>query len=108
MGAFIYWKNRYQTCEGCGVCQYEKFTDTVKVEKIAFKNDSIDYINFKSTIYPDQKYQEDSRKLSFLIDKEFTEKEIKDTLNTYTISGDRIITGSCTPCNIHKIELVKR
>ena len=105
----IYWKtNRiYPRFKGC---EYEKFTDTIKVEKIVYKNDSIDYINFKSIIDSNQIYQEDSWDLSFGIGKDFSEKEIKDTLNKYYINGERIIpgTGTCSPYSIAEMQLIKK
>ncbi|RKR09216.1 hypothetical protein C8C83_0835 [Flavobacterium sp. 90] len=103
----IYWKTN-RISPGSGGCEYEKFTDTIKVEKIVYKNDSIDYINFKSIVDSNQIYQEDSWDLSFRIGKDFSEKEIKDTLNKYSINGQRIIKGACTPYSIEEMQLIKK
>ncbi|WP_396145521.1 hypothetical protein [Flavobacterium sp.] len=104
----IYCKKTNELCIGCGGCEYEKFTDTIKVEKIVYKSDSIDYINFKSTVNSNLKYQEDSWELSFRIGKDFSEKEIKDTLNKYSITGERITKGTCTPYSIKDMKLIKK
>jgi|GEM_PF-3146654 len=104
----IYWKKTNELCIGCGGCEYEKFTDTIKVEKIVYESDSIDYINFKSTVNSNLKYQESSWELSFRIGKDFSEKEIKDTLNKYLITGERITKGACTPYSIKDMKLIKK
>ena len=110
--AIKYWKTKNilgnEKCIGCGVCKYEKFSETVKVKKIFFANDSINSIEFISTTDSIKKYDLDAWELSFRIGKEFSEKEIRDTLNNYTITGERIIEGTCTPVSIDKIKLLKK
>ena len=39
---------------------------------------------------------------------DFSEKEIKDTLNKYSITGERIIKGACTPYSIKEMKLIKK
>lgn len=104
----IFLKKKYESCDGCGGCLYEKFTDSIKVEKIVYKNNSINYIIFKSTIDSNQKYQEDSCSLSYSIGKDFSKQEILDTIQNYAINGERIIKGSCTPYTIDKIKRIKK
>ena len=101
----IYWKT-YEVKIGRS-CEYEKFTDTVKVEKILYAGDSIDYINLKSTVSKHY-YQMDSWELSFHIGKDFTEKEIKNSINKFYIIGERITHGTCTPYSIKQMKLVKK
>lgn len=91
-----------------GGCEYQDFTDKVKVEKIVLVGDSVDVIHFQSIIDTNLHYQMDSWDLSFRIGKEFSYKEIKDSLNEYAITGNRITKGNCVPYSIDKMILEKK
>jgi hypothetical protein len=105
--AIIYQKKN-TGCDGCGGCDYENFTDRVKVKKIVLADDSIDLIYLKSIIDTNHIYQIDSYDYSVAIEKDFDEKEIKDTLRKYAISGERITHGCCTPYSIRTMKLAKK
>ncbi len=101
----LYHKN--SSCDVCGGCEYEKFIDRVKVKNIVFIADSIDVIFLKSIIDTSKVYQIDSYNYS-VIEKDFDEKEIRDRLKEYTISGNRTAHGSCSPYSIQKMVLNKK
>ncbi|MGX7668763.1 hypothetical protein [Flavobacterium pedocola] len=103
---FQYKKN--DSCEGCGGCDYKKFVDSVKVEKIVWEKDSIDFMYLKSTIDTNIEYQIDRHEFEMVIEKNFDEKLITDTLNKYRISGEIITKGSCAPYIIEKMKLCKK
>lgn len=91
-----------------GACGYENFTDQVRVEKIVLVGDSIDFIYLNSIIDPSLTYQMDSWELSFRIGTDFSDAEIRDTLNTYSMTGSRITKGACVPYTIDKMILDKK
>jgi ferredoxin len=103
----IYLKKTKDKCLGCGGCEYEKYTDTVKIDKF-YKRDSIDYINLKSTLNSNHEYKGNKMRYIFRIGKEFYEKEIKDTSNKYSIIVERINQGTCAPYIIKEIKLIKK
>lgn len=107
LSTIIYWKKNGK-CEGCGGCDYEKFTDKIKVKKIIWQNDSIYEIHFKSNIDSNWVYRLYLDELKEQLKKDFNKKTITDTLKTYTISGERITRGACTPYVILKMNLNKK
>ena len=107
LSTVIYWKKN-ENCDGCGGCDYEKFTDKIKVEKIIWQNDSIYEVYFKSNIDSNWVYHLYLDELKEQLKKDFDKKTIQDTLKTYDISGDRITKGACTPYVILKMNLSKK
>lgn len=106
--AFIYFVKKNQTIYVGGACEYQNFTDKVKVEKIVLAGDSIDVIYLNSIIDTNLTYQMDSWELSFRLGKDFSDKEIRDTINKYSITGSRITKGTCVPYSIDKMILDKK
>jgi len=87
-----------------GGCEYEDFSDIFKVDNIKIIGDSIDEILFVSILDSDYQlgiYQDEVGRYMKGISREI----INDTTQLFIITGERIISGSCTPINIYDIKV---
>ena len=107
VAVFLFYKVNFVDCIGCGGCSYSNFTDTVSLQKIDFKNDTIYEFHFKSKLNtPNKTYR-------------LSESEIPEPVPAYElislknsnqllfeISGEHIINGTCAPYFITSLKVL--
>lgn len=101
---FFYQKN---TCDGCDSCRYKKFTDLVKIDRIDRDENSIHEIQLHSTLHTNNVYQLDAGFLN-RIQTNMDKTILSDTSNRYTISEEKIYSGTCAPYAIESMLLYKK
>lgn len=87
-----------------GPCDYEDFTETFRVDNIEMIGDTIEGISFVSIMDPDFRlgvYENEVDKYM----KGISQEIINDTSQLYIISGEKIISGACTPIDVFAIKL---
>ena len=96
--------NFNQDCNGCGGCRYETFEETFVINNID-KTDKTNYkIQFVNTNNADFKFELNKSYIKVAL-PEFSDSLMNSPNQVYRIKGDKIISGSCAPENIHEIEL---
>jgi len=95
---------RSEDCDGCGDCKYESFKGEFRIDNINMANDTNYRIRFVNTENLEFILELNQSYVKADID-EFNDNTMKDKSQIYIISGDLIISGSCAPENINKIEL---
>tara|TARA_B110000495_G_C22610958_1_gene364625 strand:+ start:221 stop:613 length:393 start_codon:yes stop_codon:yes gene_type:complete len=100
----IFGCNLNRDCEGCGDCKYENFAENFLIKRIDKSIDTNYKIQFVNTENPEFEFELNQSYIKVSLPV-FDDSIMQNQNQVYRIKGNRIISGTCAPENIHEIEL---
>jgi hypothetical protein len=91
-------------CEGCGDCKYENFAENFLIKRIDKSIDTNYKIQFVNTENPEFEFELNQSYIKVSLPV-FDDSIMQNQNQVYRIKGNRIISGTCAPENIHEIKL---